>query len=199
MWTRPWDGGSRWQPQRDNDAVGNRQARRQDSLKNPGLVAFTLGCRYRGKVLFPAFWPPIVVLSWCIFFGIAFVSLPFHVKTTTCCHSQLVMTVPCCFRRPYYPLLLILQKPLFGPQSKGLAQVTSGVPSHPNYSKNLWRRHLAPNQAGERWIHAWVAGRPYTLSGKYDGWFNESLWVCGLCLPVGEICFTPALSPTVKK
>lgn len=46
-----------------NDAVGNRQARRQDSLKNPGLVAFTLGFGYRGKVLFHAIWPPVVDLS----------------------------------------------------------------------------------------------------------------------------------------
>lgn len=71
-----------------NDAVGNRQARRQDSLKNPGLVAFTLGFGYRRKVLFHAIWPPVVDLSWCTFFGLAFASLPFHVKSTTCSHGQ---------------------------------------------------------------------------------------------------------------
>lgn len=50
----------------------------------------------------------------------------------------------------------------------------------------------------ERQFRCVLCNFSWTLSGKYDGWFNESLWVCGLCLPVGEICFTPALSHIIR-
>lgn len=134
------------------------------------LLHFILAFGYRGKVLLPAISFPTVVLSCCIFFGIAFVCLPFNVKSATRSHGQYVLIVPCCFRRSYDPLLLALQKSPFGTQSKGSAR---WPPRSLPAQITLWRRHLAPSQAGERWIHTWVAGRQVMGDVLCVGWWTN--------------------------
>lgn len=89
LWTRPWDGGSRWQPHTDmmmQLATGRPGGR--IAWRILVLLHFTLEFGYRRKVLFPAIWLPVVDLSWCIFFGIACVPLPFKVKSAAWSHGE---------------------------------------------------------------------------------------------------------------
>ena len=88
LWTRPWDSGSRRQPhtKMTMQLVTGRPGRRI-AWRIPGFLHFILRFGYRVKVLFPAIWLAVGVLSWCFFFGIAFVSLPFISKNATCSHG----------------------------------------------------------------------------------------------------------------
>lgn len=234
-----------------------RQSKGRTAWRILPLLHFIFVLRYREKVLFPATWLLVVDPSWCIFFHIAFMCLPCNCRSTACSQghwSPVVLTVPCCFERPYYPLLLTHQKPSFGPQNKGLSQTALvSLPtqialwSHKGHlysATGTWelgahwgswkadgrdvsypgeQPDLRRAGAAREMLAGWETGRRdiwpdtgfsaqwerqfwfvlynflWTLSGKCDGWFNESLWVCGLCLPVGEISFTPALSHIIKK
>lgn len=93
-----------------------------------------------------------LVLSFCFF----------NVRSATCFHGQDYLQwgwQSALLQKNLWSSAVSPAKALFGLQT-GIAQVTSSILSSPKYSMNLWRSHLAPNQAGERWICTWVAERP---------------------------------------